>query len=278
MHLLTASWPLERNLCALYVISLPAGPEHARAKPVARANANFFGTSWSVVSEPPEPAAGAPSQARARAEKALAAATQPAMLDDAADGPIISSAPATVPAGGGAASRDGRWKRRALAADMSATKPWSARQEQLAYVRYKPNRFCIGSGPRTMSLAMPAVSEDGDLEDEPHALLETEHALARAPTSRVVDDGSTQMSTFQNRSPIWYERDQAYLLNFMGRVRIASVQNFQIVQQDNVANETLLQFGRVSSTVFSMDVQWPLSIVQAFGVCLTSISTKLGVK
>jgi tubby-related protein 1 len=145
-------------------------------------------------------------------------------------------------------------------------------------VRYKPNRFCIDSGPRTMSLAMPAVSEDGDLEDEPNAPLDTERALARALSSRVVDDEGAHVSTFKNRSPIWDERYQAYVLNFMGRVRIASVKNFQIVQQDNVANETLLQFGRVSSTVFSMDVQWPLSIVQAFGVCLTSISTKLGVK
>jgi len=40
----------------------------------------------------------------------------------------------------------------------------------------------------------------------------------------------------------------------------------------------LLQFGRVSSTVFTQDVQWPFSIVQAFGICLTSVATKLGVK
>lgn len=150
-------------------------------------------------------------------------------------------------------------------------------REELVCVGYKPNRFCLDSGPRSMRLATPAVTEEGDLEGERRPT-EGEGVLRAAVDSRPVGAPKDHVSTFKNRQPVWDERYEAYVLNFLGRVRVASVKNFQIVQTDNVANETLLQFGRVSQTIFSMDVQWPFSIVQAFGVCLTSIAPKLAVK
>lgn len=149
-------------------------------------------------------------------------------------------------------------------------------RHELACIGYKANRFCFDSGPRSMQLACPAITEEGDLEAEVRPT-EAQHLLERAVGSAEANVPE-HVSTFKNRSPIWDERYEAYVLNFLGRVRMASVKNFQIVQTDNIANETMLQFGRVSQTIFSMDVQWPFSIVQAFGVCLTSISPKLAVK
>ena len=67
------------------------------------------------------------------------------------------------------------------------------------------------------------------------------------------------------------------MLNFDGRVTMPSVKNFQLVEPDDEERVVLL-FGRVDRDRFSMDVQWPLSPLQAFGIALTSLEYKLGVE
>mgnify|MGYP000169457531 CR=1 FL=1 len=66
----------------------------------------------------------------------------------------------------------------------------------------------------------------------------------------------------------------AYVLNFNGRVTMASVKNFQLVSPDDL-DTVLLQFGRTNKDEFTMDFQWPLSPLQAFGICLSSFDYKL---
>eukprot|EP00959_Pyramimonas_sp_CCMP1952_P379531 7950155-Pyramimonas_sp.AAC.1 len=50
----------------------------------------------------------------------------------------------------------------------------------------------------------------------------------------------------QNKPPKWNEQMQAYCLNFHGRVKLASVKNFQLVAEDN-KDHIILQFGKVSA-------------------------------
>ena len=64
----------------------------------------------------------------------------------------------------------------------------------------------------------------------------------------------------------------AYVLNFIGHLTMASVKNFQLLNGE----DQVLQFGRVGKDEFSMDVKWPLSLFQAFAVCLSSFDSKLG--
>ena len=66
----------------------------------------------------------------------------------------------------------------------------------------------------------------------------------------------------------------AYVLNFNGRVTMASVKNFQLVSPDD-HEAVLLQFGRTGKDVFTMDYQWPLSPLQAFSICMSSFDYKL---
>jgi tubby-related protein 1 len=64
------------------------------------------------------------------------------------------------------------------------------------------------------------------------------------------------------------------VLNFNGRVTMASVKNFQLVSPDD--DETvLLQFGRTDKDRFTMDIQWPLSPLAAFAITLSSFDYKL---
>jgi hypothetical protein len=66
----------------------------------------------------------------------------------------------------------------------------------------------------------------------------------------------------------------AYTLNFDGRVSMASVKNFQLCPVDDFENISL-QFGRVGPDRFTMDVAWPMSPLQAFGIVLSSFDYKL---
>jgi hypothetical protein len=82
------------------------------------------------------------------------------------------------------------------------------------------------------------------------------------------------MLVFSNKEPKWNETVQAYVLNFNGRVDQASVKNFQLIMGDE--NYIFMQFGKVGKNDFNMDVQWPLSIFQAFTISLSSIDKKFG--
>jgi tubby-related protein 1 len=99
-----------------------------------------------------------------------------------------------------------------------------------------------------------------------------------------------------NKTPIWNEDTQSYVLNFHGRVTQASVKNFQIVH-DNDGNffeifcsfESLIksvyfffsvdyivmQFGRIDDDVFTCDYNYPMCAIQAFGIALSSFDDKL---
>lgn len=67
------------------------------------------------------------------------------------------------------------------------------------------------------------------------------------------------------------------MLNFNGRVTMASVKNFQLVSPDD-HDTVVLQFGRVDKDRFTMDYQAPLSPLQAFSICLSSFDYKLSVR
>lgn len=87
------------------------------------------------------------------------------------------------------------------------------------------------------------------------------------------------------KKPQWNEKLKAFTLNFHGRVTRASVKNFQLVYKGDYEDEEAysslesgkvsLQFGKVGTDKFTMDVRWPLSPYQAFSICMTSFDPKL---
>mmetsp|Transcript_9722 Transcript_9722/g.21654 ORF Transcript_9722/g.21654 Transcript_9722/m.21654 type:complete len:638 (+) Transcript_9722:1618-3531(+) len=81
----------------------------------------------------------------------------------------------------------------------------------------------------------------------------------------------------QNRQPWWNFELGAFVLNFGGRVSVASVKNFQLcerTQQDHV----MLQFGRIRGRhAFTMDFQYPLTAFQAFAIAISSLQSKIAI-
>ncbi|MGH0163760.1 UNVERIFIED_CONTAM: hypothetical protein FKN15_051938, partial [Acipenser sinensis] len=77
-----------------------------------------------------------------------------------------------------------------------------------------------------------------------------------------------------NKTPVWNDDTQSYVLNFHGRVTQASVKNFQIIH-DNDPDYIVMQFGRVAEDIFTMDYNYPMCAIQAFAIALSSFDSKL---
>jgi len=82
------------------------------------------------------------------------------------------------------------------------------------------------------------------------------------------------MMIYQNKTPQWSHELGAYVLNFNGRVTMPSVKNFQLAETSN-GNGFVLQFGRTEKEEFIMDLQWPMTPFQAFGITLSSFDSKI---
>ena len=74
-----------------------------------------------------------------------------------------------------------------------------------------------------------------------------------------------------NKVPRFNSDVGAFVLNFNGRVTVASVKNFQLIHPKQ-PNNVILQFGRVGADTFTLDIQYPLSIYQGFAIALSSFS------
>lgn len=143
--------------------------------------------------------------------------------------------------------------------------------EELGVVVYAAN--VLGArGPRKMQVYLPRVNMVDDRVEEWKG--KEDMALPDAMLERVRRGDISEFHHFINKPPRWNDQVKAYVLNFNGRVTMASVKNFQLVAPKD--HETvLLQFGRVDKHEFTMDVRWPFTPLQAFGVALSSFDSKI---
>ncbi|XP_072014530.1 tubby-related protein 3-like [Amphiura filiformis] len=140
-------------------------------------------------------------------------------------------------------------------------------REELAAVVYETNVLGF-KGPRKMTVVIPGMSLDHErVAVRPRN--EHESLLERFKAKKLEN-----LLELHNKTPVWNDDTQSYVLNFHGRVTQASVKNFQVVH-DNDPEYIIMQFGRVAEDVFTMDFNYPMCAVQAFGVALSSFDGKL---
>ena len=139
-------------------------------------------------------------------------------------------------------------------------------RNELGAIIYTSN--VLGSrGPRKMQVSIPKVDEHEDKAD----------GRARGMgdiLSKMKALDNSSLIYMINKPPRWNDQVGAYVLNFNGRVTMASVKNFQLVQPDD-QDAILLQFGRVGKDEFTMDFQWPMTPFQAFAITLSSFDSKI---
>lgn len=150
---------------------------------------------------------------------------------------------------------------------VATPEPTGISRRELVGVVYDTNVLGF-KGPRKMTVIIPGMNLSHDRvevipRDDHDGLIE-----------RWKRKNMDNMLELHNKTPVWNEETQSYVLNFHGRVTQASVKNFQIVH-DNDIDYIVMQFGRVAEDVFTMDFQYPCCALQAFGIALSSFDSKL---
>jgi len=138
-------------------------------------------------------------------------------------------------------------------------------RQELGVILYGSNILGF-KGPRKMSVLIPA------LKDENTRVTWRPTQQSDTLLERFKEGNHSNMVVLQNKSPEW--KDGAFVLNFQNRVKVASVKNFQLVHPDD-PDYIIMQFGRVADDVFTMDFQYPLCMLQAFSIVLSSFDNKI---
>ena len=55
---------------------------------------------------------------------------------------------------------------------------------------------------------------------------------------------------------------------------MASIKNFQLVDPEE-QDVVILQCGRIGKNEFTMDLQWPMTPLQAFAISMSSLDSKI---
>lgn len=162
----------------------------------------------------------------------------------------------------------------------------------------------LGNRPRIMDVCIPKLLEDGMMSEEWRKVPDEDAALGDSNSDcqmlnrfktiqqeRGIADGENTpqdndinldreswrnhgLMVFRNRSPWWNEELGAFVLNFGGRVSVASVKNFQLCERRD--QDHIMQFGRIQGRHnFTMDFQHPLTPTQAFAIAISSLQSKI---
>jgi len=123
-------------------------------------------------------------------------------------------------------------------------------------------------GPRKLEVMIPNI-QDSRLLDQ--TAINTIQSYESTDKSAYEFNQNSDKLFLVNKVPRFNSNVGAFVLNFNGRVTIASVKNFQLIHP-NQPNNVILQFGRVGTDTFTLDVQYPLSIYQGFAIALSSFS------
>ncbi|VDM30368.1 unnamed protein product [Hydatigera taeniaeformis] len=156
-----------------------------------------------------------------------------------------------------------------------ASGDWS---KEIATISYEPNILGF-KGPRRMTVLLPSVVEPIDSK--------TSNELSRYATGGPeARNDSSGIMELHNKKPMWNEGnvthfnllDPALFWDEHSGVGIPLTkrskslhQAFLLIQESTI----LMQFGRVSSDVFTMDYTYPLTALQAFGIAISSLTGKL---
>ena len=172
-------------------------------------------------------------------------------------------------------------------------------EEEDGAITYTAN--LLGNRPRIMDVCVPKVSSDGvagaDWKRHLTSIESSSDSVASSMLSHfkqlqqrlenpdqtnnnnedgdVNENGDFGLLALQNRPPWWNVELGAFVLNFGGRVSVASVKNFQLCDRTD-HEHIMLQFGRIQGRhSFTMDFQHPLTAVQAFAIAISSLQSRI---
>ena len=118
-----------------------------------------------------------------------------------------------------------------------------------------------GSQPRKLRMVCPPL----DANNIPIPL-ETKKGNSILDELGANNSGSNSGYRFFHSKEPMYESG-SYRLNFHGRVTMASVKNFQLVDKNDI-DDVICQFGKIGEDKFTLDYKTPLNAMQSFCIAL----------
>ena len=156
---------------------------------------------------------------------------------------------------------------------------------EIGAITYTAN--LLGNRPRVMDVCVPKIHEETGVSihipsctesHEEGSILNNLKIFTHQP--HVTPEGEDKLDelglmSLRNRPPWWNVELGAFVLNFGGRVSVASVKNFQLCDRADHDN-IMFQFGRIDGRhSFTMDFSYPLSPLQAFAISVSSLQSKI---
>lgn len=122
-------------------------------------------------------------------------------------------------------------------------------------VRVSHSRVEVGDGIfNCMDVQIPGVHDNGT------------HVINCAATG----EDQVYPQRLVAKPPKWNDKLDSLVLDFKGRNILSSAKNFQIAMSQ-CPEHVVCQYSKIGPDTFGLDFRYPLSVVQAFGISLTSI-------
>eukprot|EP00746_Dinoflagellata_sp_MGD_P025494 gnl/MRDRNA2_/MRDRNA2_159989_c0_seq1.p1 gnl/MRDRNA2_/MRDRNA2_159989_c0~~gnl/MRDRNA2_/MRDRNA2_159989_c0_seq1.p1 ORF type:complete len:304 (+),score=50.00 gnl/MRDRNA2_/MRDRNA2_159989_c0_seq1:88-999(+) len=81
---------------------------------------------------------------------------------------------------------------------------------------------------------------------------------------------SDETLTLITKKPEWNEEVESLVLDFKGRCVTASAKNCQVALRQKT-DQVICQYGKIGPSTFSLDFRFPLGVVQAFAISLSTM-------
>eukprot|EP00903_Cladosiphon_okamuranus_P006212 g6106.t1 len=175
-------------------------------------------------------------------------------------------------------------------------------RRELGVIVYNFDKKEQRTGKRRMEVAIPQLRQEGDSWEpvswQPSNIKES----MTSNFGRIRYQGA-QNFLQDDRLLVYHQRESRYdplsscLVDYRGRATAPSVKNFQLLksppednvkraryftegvgkddtESDDLPRPVYLQMGKVGKDCFNVDLEWPLSILQAFAICLSRFDTQ----
>lgn len=135
-------------------------------------------------------------------------------------------------------------------------------KQQVSLIRQ--SRALVGSGVlNRMEVHIPGVYTDG-------SRVVWCPLLGRSDLAGPCNEDSNEAQHLVTKRPVWNNEAESLVLDFKGRPIQSSAKNFQLALQQK-PDHVICQYGKIGSQTFSLDFKFPFSIIQAFGISLTTL-------
>ena len=135
---------------------------------------------------------------------------------------------------------------------------------------------CEASPAKSLNETRSKQAESENIKKSSSALLlSTSNGKSNPPAAPKPVPVERNVVKLINKAPVWHAELKSFALSFNGRVTKSSTKNYQIVHEAQ-KDYVVTQFGKVESDMYTCDYMYPLCALQAFGIALSSLDSKLG--